>query len=82
MDSSQSPDSLSPEGRQTADSEEEGEDPGYIQVLQQGAGNLNIKRLLLIKGKLNLSREEIELYSMYGKMQVSGLAKIIYLICI
>ena len=47
LDSSQSPDSLSPDGRQRADSEEEGEEPGYTQVLQQGAGNLNIKRLLL-----------------------------------
>ena len=27
----------------------QGEEPGYIEVLQQRAGSLNIKRLLLIK---------------------------------
>ena len=32
-----------------ADSEEVGEKPGYIQVCCKGAGNLNIKRLLLIQ---------------------------------
>ena len=29
---------------------DEGKKPGYLEVLQQRVGNLNIKRLLLIKG--------------------------------
>ena len=28
-----------------------GEEPGYIQVCGKGAGNLNIKRLLIIKNR-------------------------------
>ena len=42
-----------------ADLGETEERPGYKTSLQQGAGNLNMKRLLLIKRKLNLSHEEI-----------------------
>ena len=37
------------------DSEETGGEPSIYMVV--GAGNLNIKRLLLIKRKLNLSRD-------------------------
>ena len=50
--------------------------------LQQGPGNMNIKRLLLIKRKLNLSHEEIQQSSVYGKMQVSRFAEIVSFICI
>ena len=42
-----------------AASEKEREGARLYTSLQQGAGNLNIKRLLLIKRKLNLSQEEI-----------------------
>ena len=35
--------------------EEKWKEPGYVGVLHQRAGNLNIKRLLLIKEKLDIS---------------------------
>ena len=56
-----------------ADSKETGEELSYIQVLQRGAGNLNIKRLLL---KLNFSHEK----NIVVKIQASGLAPISLLI--
>ena len=34
----------------------QGEEPGYTEVLQQRANGLNVKRLLLIKGKPDISR--------------------------
>ena len=44
-----------------ADSKEVGEDLGYIQVLKRGAGNLNIKRLLL-KAKFLTWKDTVILY--------------------
>ena len=43
-------DSISSDPERTAP-RRRGEEPGYIEVLQQRAGSLNIKNLLLIKGK-------------------------------
>ena len=48
-------------------SEEAGEEPGYIGVLQQRAGSLNVKRWLLIKE--NWVSQGIEHFSVYGKMR-------------
>ena len=47
---------LSPEDSISSDPErtaprQQGEEPGYMEVLQQRASNLNIERLLLIKKK-------------------------------
>ena len=46
--------------------------------LQQGAGNLNIKRVWLIKGNQICALRNL----MYGKMQASRLTEIISFICI
>ena len=53
-----------------------GQEPGYIEVLQQRASGLNIKRLLLIKGNQISQFKEFS-FSMYGKMQESGFTDII-----
>ena len=54
-------------------------EPEYTEVLQKNrAGNLNIKILLLIKGKTHT--QGIQCFSMYGKMQESGFTEIIPLI--
>ena len=56
-----------------------GEEPGYIEVLQQRAGSLNIKRLSLKKTRYPKLRNLV--LSVYGKMQESGLTEIIPFIC-
>ena len=52
-------------GRNALRRQEEG--PGYIEVLQQMAGSLNIKTLLLIKENHISQVKEFNTYSMYGK---------------
>ena len=43
-----------------------GEKPGYIEVLQQRAGSLNIKRLLLINGNLISQVKEFSVFLCIG----------------
>ena len=43
-----------------------GEKPGYIEVLQQRAGSLNIKRLLLINGNLISKVKEFSVFLCIG----------------
>ena len=45
-----------------------GEKPGYIEVLQQRAGSLNIKTLLLIKGNLIFQVEEFSAFLCIGSL--------------
>ena len=52
-----------------------GDEPDYIQVLQQIAGRLNIKRLSLKKTRYPKLRNLV--LSVYGKMQESGLTEIV-----
>ena len=52
------------------------EEPGYTEVLQQMAGRLNIKTLLLIKENRILQVKEFRTYPTYGTMQESGLTEI------
>ena len=52
------------------------EEPGYTEVLQQMAGRLNIKTLLLIKENHILQVKEFRTYPTYGTMQESGLTEI------
>ena len=59
-----------------------GEKPGYIEVLQQRAGSLNIKRLLLTKESQISQVKEFSAFSEYGKIGESGLTEIMPLICI
>ena len=44
-----------------------GEEPGYIEVLQQWAGSLNIKRLLLIKENQISQVKEISIFLCMGR---------------
>ena len=65
------------------------EEPGYVGVLQQKPGSRNIKGLVLIKENQKKKKKEEERkktrhlklmnlvsFSMYGKMQESGLIEI------
>ena len=65
------------------------EEPGYVGVLQQKPGSRNIKGLVLIKENQKIKKKEEERkktrhlklmnlvsFSMYGKMQESGLIEI------
>ena len=52
-----------------------GDEPDYIEVLQQIAGRLNIKRLSLKKTRYPKLRNLV--LSVYGKMQESGLTEIV-----
>ena len=45
-----------------------GEKPGYIEVLQQRAGSLNIKRLLLINGNLISQVKEFSVFLCIGSL--------------
>ena len=51
------------------------EEPGYTEILQQMAGSLNIKTLLLIKENHISQVKEFNTYFTYGKMQESGLTE-------
>ena len=44
-----------------------GEEPGYIEVLQQRAGSLNIKRLLLIKENQISPVKELSAFLFMGR---------------
>ena len=52
-----------------------GEEPGYIEALQQWAGSLNIKRLLLIKENQLSQVKEFSTFPLYEKRQVPGLSE-------
>ena len=54
------------------------EEPGFTEVLHQRPDNLNVKRLLLKKTRLS---QRIGHFSLYGKMEETGLTEIIPLIC-
>ena len=59
-----------------------GEEPGYIEVLQQRAGSLNIKRLLLLKENQISQVKEFSAFLCMGKCKSLGSQKfIIPLIC-
>ena len=49
-----------------------GEEPGYIEVLQQRAGSLNIKRLLLIKGRQISQVKEFSSFLCMGRCKSPG----------
>ena len=54
-----------------------------MEVLQQRACTLNIERLLLIKeNQISQVKEFSVYYSVYEKIQQSGLTEIVHLICI
>ena len=52
-----------------------GEEPGYIEVLQQWAGSLNIKRLLLIKENQLSQVKEFSTFLCVGRCKSLGLLK-------
>ena len=52
-----------------------GEKPGYIEVLQQWAGSLNIKRLLLIKENQLSQVKEFSTFLCVGRCKNLGLLK-------
>ena len=52
-----------------------GEEPGYIEVLQQRAGSLNIKRLLLIKGRQICQVKEFSSFLCMGRCKSPGSLK-------
>ena len=58
------------------------DESGYIEVWQQRAGSLNIKKLLLIKGNKISIIKEFRAFLMYRKMQESVFIEVIPLICI
>ena len=55
---------------------------GYVEVWQQRAGSLNIKKLLLIKGNKVSIIKEFRAFLMCRKMQESVFTEVIPLICI
>ena len=59
-----------------------GEEPDYIGVLQQRAGNLNIKRLLLIKENHTFQVKEFSAAVCMERCKESGLTEITPFICI
>ena len=52
-----------------------GEEPGYIEALQQWAGSLNIKRLLLIKENQLSQVKEFSTFLCVGRCKSLGLLK-------
>ena len=52
-----------------------GEEPDYIEVLQQRAGSLNIKRLLLIKENQISPVKELSAFLCMGRSKNLGLFK-------
>ena len=57
-----------------------GDEPGYIRVLQQRAGSLNIKRLLLIKENQICQVKEFSAFLCMGRCK-NALTEIIPLMC-
>ena len=51
------------------------EEPGYIEVLQQRTGSLNIKRLLLIKGNQMFQVKEVGIFLCMGRHKSLGSLK-------
>ena len=53
----------------------QGEEPDYTEVLQQRAGNLNIKRLLLIKKTQIFQVKEFSAFLCMGRWNILGSMK-------
>ena len=53
----------------------QGEEPGYTEVLQQRAGSLNIKRLLLIKGRQICQVKDFSSFLCMGRCKSPGSLK-------
>ena len=69
-------DSISSDPERTAP-RRRGEEPGYIEVLQQRAGSLNIKRLLLLKENQISQVKEFSAFLCMGKCKSLGSQKFI-----